>query len=112
MADTVYGICCRASEEAACAEIARLKGRDPSQPSSVLFADLAAARALARDLRADALLGTGATLIVPNPAGRYPWLCGATPDRIGLRFAALDPRLAAVLAPLGPLLATSANVPE
>ena len=108
--DTVYGLVCAAADERACGEVARLKRRDPAQPSSVLVATLQAARALTEDARALALLATGATVIVPNPQRRLPWLCGTTPDRLGLRVSRFDPRLEVALDEVGPLLATSANL--
>ena len=108
--DTVYGLVCAASDEGACVEVARLKGRDPGQPSSVLVATVEAARGLTDDARAVALLETGATVILPNPARRFPWLCGTTPERLGVRVSRFDPRLEAALAGIGPLLATSANL--
>ncbi len=46
---------------------------------------------------------------MPNPAHRYPWLCGATPDRIGIRVPVLPASLAAALASVPAVLATSAN---
>ncbi len=109
--DTVYGLVCAAAQEAACAELSRLKGRDPRQPSSVLVATLEAAEQLTGgDERRLALLATGATVIMPNRERRYAWLCGLTPDRIGVRLSRFAPGLEMVLAAVGPLLATSANV--
>ncbi len=50
------------------------------------------------------------TLVVPNPAGRFPWLCGADPSRIGVRVPVLDPGLAAAIDRVGAIAATSANL--
>ena len=108
--DSVYGLVCSAADESACAEVSRLKGRDLAQPSSVLVATIGAAGELTQDARGLALLETGATVILPNPDRRFPWLCGTTPERIGVRVSRFDPQLEAVLAELGPLLATSANL--
>ena len=59
--------------------------------------------------RARRLLPGPVTLIVPNPARRYRWLAGSTPDHIGLRVPDLDPRLAAAIDEVGAIAATSAN---
>ena len=60
--------------------------------------------------RARALLARGATVIVPNPQGRYAHLCGDDPERIGVRVSAFAPPLAAALEDVGAILATSANL--
>ena len=43
------------------------------------------------------LLPGALTLVLPNPARRFPLACGPTPDRLGLRVPDLD----GALAPLG-----------
>jgi L-threonylcarbamoyladenylate synthase len=68
-----------------------------------------AARAAAEIARA--LLPGPYTLILPNPAGRYRWLAGATPDKIGVRVAELPGQGAAALERVGAVVATSANLP-
>ena len=50
------------------------------------------------------------TLVVANPAGRFPWLCGPDPSRIGVRVPVLDPGLAAAIDRVGAIAATSANL--
>ena len=60
-------------------------------------------------VRARRLLPGPVTLIVPNPARRFRWLAGPTPERIGLRVPDLDPRLAAAIDRVGAIAATSAN---
>jgi L-threonylcarbamoyladenylate synthase len=114
--DTVYGLICAAGQPAACARLGALKGREPGQPSTVMFASGEAAEELLAPLepglasRARALLARGATVLVPNPEGRYLHLCGDDPQRIGLRVSAFAPALASALAYAGPILATSANL--
>ena len=56
-----------------------------------------------------ALLPGAFTLVLPNPAGRYPWLAGERPDTIGVRVPVLPAPAAEVLAEVGAVLATSAN---
>ena len=51
------------------------------------------------------------TLVVPNPAGRYPWLTGETPEAIGVRVPDLLASAREVVAAAGPIVATSANLP-
>ncbi len=50
------------------------------------------------------------TLIVTNPAGRFPHLCGATPERIGVRVPVLVPEVARLADAVGGLALTSANL--
>jgi L-threonylcarbamoyladenylate synthase len=50
------------------------------------------------------------TLVVPNPARRYRWLTGTTPEAIGVRVPELAAPADAVLARVGAVLATSANL--
>src|SRR5579862_3496523 len=50
------------------------------------------------------------TLVVPNPGRRFAHLCGATPDRIGVRVPALTAEVAALADAVGGLALTSANL--
>src|SRR5262249_53840026 len=95
----------------------RLKGRDAAQPSALLAADLDTLLECVPELRgraeqiARALLPGAYTLILPNPAHRFPWLTGTNPDAIGVRVANLPEEAAAVLADVRCVVATSANRP-
>ena len=51
------------------------------------------------------LLPGSVTVLVPNPAGRFPLACGADPEKLGLRVPSV-PRLAGVRRPV---LQSSAN---
>jgi len=51
------------------------------------------------------------TVIVPNPARRFRWLCGTSPHTIGVRVPELDGPGGEVLERVGAVLATSANHP-
>jgi L-threonylcarbamoyladenylate synthase len=114
--DTVYGLVCDARQPAACARLSALKGRDPGQPSTVMFASREAAETLLAPLdaalarRARAVLARGATVLVPNPEGRYPHLTGGDPSRIGIRISAFPPALAEAIGSVGAIVATSANL--
>lgn len=111
--DTVYGLCADAESETAALEVARLKGRAAKQPIALLARDVE--RLLERLPELDqgvlrALLPGPYTLILPNPARRYPWLAGDNPETIGVRVPDLPAPTAAVLDEIGAVLATSANV--
>ena len=114
--DTVYGLVCDAAQPGACARLSALKGRDPRQPSTVMFATVEAAETLVAPLeaelagRARALLARGATVLLPNPLGRYVHLCGDEPQRIGVRVSAFPDALARAIDDVGAILATSANL--
>jgi L-threonylcarbamoyladenylate synthase len=57
----------------------------------------------------EALLPGGLTLLVPNPARRFPLACGPDPTTLGLRVPALPPAAAALQAVAWPVLQSSAN---
>jgi L-threonylcarbamoyladenylate synthase len=114
--DTVYGLATGAHQPEGCERLARLKGRDPAQPTALVCGDVdtifttVLPELLGRaGTRVRRLLPGPVTLIVPNPAKRFRWLAGATPDRIGVRVPDLDPRLAAAIDRVGAIAATSAN---
>jgi L-threonylcarbamoyladenylate synthase len=58
---------------------------------------------------AERLLPGAVTLVLPNPARRYPLACGPTPDRLGLRVPALTGALEPLAAARWPVLQSSAN---
>ncbi|MGI8712140.1 MAG: Sua5/YciO/YrdC/YwlC family protein [Solirubrobacteraceae bacterium] len=90
-ADTVYGLACDAQDRLAVERLYRLKRRPPDKPAAVMFFDLALALAGLPELgprTRDALvrLLPGAfTVLLPNPAGRFPLACGADGSTLGLR---------------------------
>ncbi len=110
-ADTVYGLACDPDAPAAVQRLYGLKGRAPDKPAAVMFFALEAALAALPELgpRTRAalarLLPGGVTLLLPNPARRFPLACGPDPGTLGLRVPAL-PALAAVSRPV---LQSSAN---
>ena len=55
------------------------------------------------------LLPGAVTLVLPNPARRYPLACGPVPERLGLRVPALHGPLAPLAAAKWPVLQSSAN---
>jgi L-threonylcarbamoyladenylate synthase len=94
-ADTVYGLACNPSSEAAVARLYELKGRPPDKPAAVMFFALPPALAALPELgprtRAamQGLLPGALTLLLPNPGNRYPLACGPDPGTLGLRVPAL-----------------------
>jgi len=115
--DTVYGLVCSAAQEEPAADLYRLKGRSSIQPTAVAFASV---DALSRHLPeldarvlviARALLPGPYTLVVPNPAARFAWLTEGRPGTLGLRVPALSGAAAEIVAGIGAVVATSANLP-
>jgi L-threonylcarbamoyladenylate synthase len=114
-ADTVYGLACDPDTREAVDRIYVLKGRRPDKPAAVMFFDPELARAALPELgprtaaASDRLLPGSVTLLLPNPAGRYPLACGPDPATLGLRVPALTGALAPLQQVRWPVLQTSAN---
>jgi L-threonylcarbamoyladenylate synthase len=114
-ADTVYGLATEPDSKEGVYRLYRLKGRDPDRPSAVMFFRLELALAALPELgprtrqAAERLLPGGVTLLVPNPARRFPLACGPAPDRLGLRVPRLEGELAPLAAVEWPVLQSSAN---
>jgi L-threonylcarbamoyladenylate synthase len=115
--DTVYGLCASAGAPEPVERLYALKGRDATQPSALLAADLATLFDRLPELAgppaviAQTLLPGPYTLVLPNPARRYKWLTGGTPDAIGVRVPDLPPQAAEAVGAVGCVVATSANLP-
>ena len=107
--DTVYGIGCAAGLPEACAELYRLKERPVDQPTAVVFGSVAAAEDVLGEPLPQDLLPGPVTLVVANPGGRFAYLCGSTPERIGVRVPELAPAVASLADAVGGLALTSAN---
>jgi L-threonylcarbamoyladenylate synthase len=115
-ADTVYALGTDPRSREGVERLYRLKGRVPDKPSAVMFFQLDAALAALPELGArtrvavERLLPGGVTLLLPNPARRYPLACGPDPERIGVRVPTLEGRLAPLTAMPRPVLQSSANL--
>jgi L-threonylcarbamoyladenylate synthase len=115
--DTVYGLATTPYSEAPVRALYRAKGREELQPTALVAADLDVLLECVPELRgrsatiARALLPGPYTLVLPNPARRFPWLTGSRAETIGVRVPAVEGAAAAVLAQVGALVATSANLP-
>lgn len=113
--DTVYGLGTEPDSEEGVRRLYALKRSPPTRPAAVMFFDLELALAAVPELgtrtRAaiERLLPGSLTLLVPNPARRYPLACGPEPERLGLRVPALADALAPLAAARWPVLQSSAN---
>jgi L-threonylcarbamoyladenylate synthase len=110
-ADGLYGLACDPLDALAIERIHQIKGRDEGKSSAVLYFSPLAMRELLESLGpatrgavADLLPGP-ATLVVANPAHRYPLACRANPERLGVRL--IDGPLSGAMCPV---FQTSANV--
>ena len=108
--DTVYGLACRPDREDAVRALSTLKRRAAEQPIALVASSVDALVELIPELPARLVLTGPYTLVVPNPARRLPWLAGARPDAIGVRVPEVDGAGATVLARVGVVAATSANL--
>jgi L-threonylcarbamoyladenylate synthase len=108
--DTVYGLCCDASTREATVRMYALKRRELSQPSALIAATVDDLLTAVPELDRGAIRSGPFTLILPNPAHRCPWICGETPESIGVRVPDLPEEAAAVVRELGVVVATSANL--
>jgi L-threonylcarbamoyladenylate synthase len=114
--DTVYGLVASADGPEPTERLYALKGRDASKPSALMTADVETLLDCVPELhgRAEeivrALLPGPYTLILSNPARRYRWLTGTTPDAIGVRVPQLPAAAERVVAAVGAVASTSANL--
>lgn len=114
--DTVYGLACSPYREAPVRTLSERKGRTPAQPIALLATSVDELLECVPELRgrsaviARGLLPGPYTLVLPNPARRFPWLAGDRPEAIGVRVPALAGVARDLLDAVGALAATSANL--
>ena len=114
-ADTVYGLATEPDSKEGVHRLYRLKGRAPDRPAAVMFFSLDLALAALPELAArtraavERVLPGGLTLLLPNPARRYPLACGPSPEVVGVRVPLLEGRLAPLAGLAWPVLQSSAN---
>jgi len=114
-ADTVYGLATEPESREGVDRLYRLKGRPPDRPAAVMFFQLDAALAALPELgertraAVERLLPGALTLVLANPARRYPLAGGPSPERLGLRVPLLDGALAPLASVRWPVLQSSAN---
>jgi L-threonylcarbamoyladenylate synthase len=113
--DTVYGLGTHPDSVEGAHRLYWIKGRSPDRPAAVLFFDLELALALLPEVgpktrdALERLLPGPVTILVPNPATRFPLACGAEPARLGVRVPELGDRLAKLANVKVPILQSSAN---
>lgn len=113
--DTVYGLACTPYHDEPVRALFALKGRVAGQPIALVASSLDWLLECVPELRgrtavlARALLPGPYTLVLPNPARRYPWLNGDRPDTIGVRVPNVEGRAREILDGAGAIAATSAN---
>lgn len=114
--DTVYGLACTPYREEPVRRLSEVKGRSPDQPIAIVAASVDWLLECVPELRgraavlARSLLPGPYTLVLPNPARRFPWLGGQLPSTIGVRVPRLDGPGKEVLERVGAVAATSANL--
>jgi L-threonylcarbamoyladenylate synthase len=111
--DTVYGLAAEPHDEESTRRLYELKGRARTQPTALVAASVDALQALLPELdtsRAWHLLPGPLTLVVPNPAHRFRWLTGTNPDALGIRVPNLPGTTREIVASIGAVVATSANL--
>jgi L-threonylcarbamoyladenylate synthase len=114
-ADTVYGLATEPESREGVERLYRLKGRPSQRPAAVMFFGLDLALAALPELpeqtraASERLLPGALTLLLPNPARRFPLACGPEPERLGLRVPALTGALAPLTGMRWPVLQSSAN---
>jgi L-threonylcarbamoyladenylate synthase len=91
-ADGLYGLACDPLRAEAIARIHEIKGRDDGKPSAVMYFSPLVLRELLGDLgergreAAARLLPGPVTLVLANPARRYPLACREDRERLGVRL--------------------------
>jgi L-threonylcarbamoyladenylate synthase len=115
--DTVYGLAAEPYLEESTRRLYKLKGRDEAQPSALVASSVDFLFECVPELRGRAgtlarlLLPGPVTLILPNPARRFPWITGPNKEAIGVRVPLLEGPGRSVLERVGAVVATSANHP-
>jgi len=108
--DTVYGLACRPDLEESARMLSSLKRRSAEQPIAIVAASVDALVELVPELEGRSVPRGPFTIVLPNPALRLPWLTGARPDTIGVRLPDVGGDVAELLARVGAVAATSANL--
>jgi L-threonylcarbamoyladenylate synthase len=112
--DTVYGLAAEPHHEESTRRLYELKGRAPTQPTALVAASVDALLECLPEIDASVawhLFPAPLTLVVRNPAHRFPWLTGTNPDALGVRVPALPAETQKTLERVGAVVATSANRP-
>jgi L-threonylcarbamoyladenylate synthase len=114
--DTVYGLACTPYRAEPVQRLSALKGRSSEQPVALVATSVDWLLECVPELRARSLVAVRAllpgpfTLVLANPARRFPWLTGSRPETIGVRVPDVVGTVAGVLREVGAVAATSANL--
>lgn len=118
-ADTVYGLCCDPLNEQAVRRLYELKGRPAERPAAVMFFAPSSLFSALPDIEdreravLQALLPGPVTLLLGNPAHRFPLAGGPGKDggdTLGVRVPLWSPPLAVLGTVSVPVLQSSANL--
>jgi tRNA threonylcarbamoyl adenosine modification protein (Sua5/YciO/YrdC/YwlC family) len=96
-ADTVYGLACDPSDRLAVERLYRFKRRSMAKPSAVMFFELELALESLPELGPRtrealiSLLPGPVTLLLRNPAQRFPLACGEDLGTLGVRVVSSEP---------------------
>jgi tRNA threonylcarbamoyl adenosine modification protein (Sua5/YciO/YrdC/YwlC family) len=110
-ADTVYGLACDPENRLAVERLYLLKRRPRAKAAAVMYFNLDSAMQGLSELGPstrgvlERLLPGAITLLLPNPAARFPLACGEDPSTLGLRV----PDVQDFAAVRQPVLQSSAN---
>ena len=113
-ADTVYGLACDPANPVAVDRLYALKRRRRDKPSAVMFFELDLALAALPELGPDTrvalsrLLPGAVSVLLRNPAARYPLASGEDPSTLGLRV----PVVQGLRGVRWPVLQSSANLAD
>ena len=113
--DTIYGLACDATDRGAAERLYELKGRPPAKPSAVMFFSLNSAFRTLTELEPRtksalaALLPGPVSVLLPNPAKRFPLACVGDLTTLGLRVPMFSGELKQLNAVEHPVLQSSAN---
>jgi tRNA threonylcarbamoyl adenosine modification protein (Sua5/YciO/YrdC/YwlC family) len=109
--DTVYGLACDPEDRFAVERLYLLKRRALDKPSAVMFwgvedvSDAVPELGERTRLAMSRVMPGPVSLLVPNPAGRFPFACGGDRSTLGIRV----PRLPGLAGVRRPVLQSSAN---
>jgi L-threonylcarbamoyladenylate synthase len=115
-ADTVYGLACEPDDKEAVRRLYALKGRVPDKPAAVMFFDVSLALEAVAEIgpitreALGRLLPGPVTVLLPNPAHRFPLACAGNPETVGIRVPLLTGGLEALSEVRWPVLQSSANL--
>jgi L-threonylcarbamoyladenylate synthase len=107
--DTVYGLACRPDSEESVRALSDVKRRAAEQPIALVARSAEQLVELIPELDVRGVIPGPFTVVLPNPAGRLPWLTGGR-RTIGVRVPELSGHAGELFERVGVVAATSANL--